>query len=198
MSKEAFHTVKHHQASLIPPVDWVESLRFFVHPRQLTEGVTALGDMEGSLPVRDSWNPSVRFATCGATVFTAKLSPFRDPKRWPPPCGLLNVPSLPRWTRWAGKLGSTGSFPLKKIPGKIFWNFNHRTAKVDMAMNCVDLSAGGPKKKRVVVVDTLELAVWWKTPRNQDELSKIRDYQLLDTVRLFVSIFFSVFAPLVW
>ena len=29
-----------------------------------------------------------------------------------------------------------------------------------MAMNCVDLSAGGPKKKkRVVVVDTLEPAV---------------------------------------
>ena len=38
-------------------------------------------------------------------------------------------------------------FSLKKISGKIFWNFNHRTAKVDMAMNCVDLSAGGPKKK---------------------------------------------------
>lgn len=50
------------------------------------------------------------------------------------------------------------------------------------------------KKKRVVVVDTLEPAVWWKTPRNQDELSKIRDHQLLDTVRLFVSIFFPLFS----
>lgn len=122
MSKEAFHTVKHHQTSLIPPVDWVESLGFFVHPRQLTEGVTALGDMEGSLPVRDSWNPSVRFATCGATLSLRNCHRFGGKKvttsMWFAQCSIsATVDTMSRET-WFNRI-----FSVKKNIGEDFLEF---------------------------------------------------------------------------